>query len=97
MDNIKFNELLDKIKFSLDEKRPNPWVSPNIKKKDVDILRLRRKLGVTHAVLAEMIGVSENAVRAWENGIAEPGKAVLLLLRIAERRPDAFLEALWSY
>jgi len=97
MDNGRLNELIDKIRFSLNEKRPNPWVSPNIKKKNVDIGRIRQKLGVTEAVLAEMIGVSEKTIRMWENGTAEPEKAVLLLLRIAERRPDAFLETLWNY
>jgi putative transcriptional regulator len=97
MDNARFNELLDKIRFTLNEKRSNPWVSPNIKNRDVDIDRIRQKFGVTQAGLAEMLGVSEDAIRDWENGTAEPEKAVVLLLRIAERRPDAFLEALWNY
>lgn len=97
MDNIRFNDLVEKVRFSLDETHKGRWVSPNIKHKDPDIYRIRVKYGITRAEMAEMIGVSESTVYAWEQGIREPERSVFLLLRIADSRPEAFLEALWDY
>lgn len=97
MDSLRFNELIEKISLSVDEKRSNPWVSPNIRKKSADIKRIRQKFGVTEAGLAEILGVSENTVHDWENGEKEPEKALALLLRIAEMHPDVFLDTLWGY
>jgi putative transcriptional regulator len=55
-----------------------------------DIVALRRRLGVSQAVLAEQLNVRTAMVSRWETGKAKPsGPAMKLLALIAKKGIDA--------
>jgi DNA-binding transcriptional regulator YiaG len=60
------------------------------------VLRVRRKLGVSQQVFANLLGRSGAAVRAWElpNSGKEPDGAAARLLEIFERHPEIAEELL---
>jgi len=51
-----------------------------------DIVRIRRKLRVSQAVLARFLNASESTVRKWEIGAKVPGGANCRLLQLLENK-----------
>lgn len=54
-----------------------------------NIVKLRKKLGITRAEMAKLIGASTNSIFLWENGKANPraaAKAKIIALRTLGRR-----------
>lgn len=49
------------------------------------IIKLRRKYALSKKALADLTGVTVDAVRKWEAGTARPGRPVIKLLRILWR------------
>ena len=49
-----------------------------------DVIRIRKKLHVSQAVLAYLLNASESTVRKWEIGVKQPGGANSRLLQIIE-------------
>ena len=62
--------------------------------KPMKIKGIRQKWRVSQAKFAAIIGVSAATLRNWEQGRTYPDGAARVLLRIAEKRPDAIREAL---
>jgi putative transcriptional regulator len=61
---------------------------------DVERFRqVRRRLNVSQREFAELLNVRVGTVRSWEQGLRTPDGAAQRLLDIAERQPDALLEA----
>ena len=59
-----------------------------------NIIAARRKeLGLTQLRLAELMEVSEQAVKNWENGTTEPGKGRFSILSDVLGMPES---ALWG-
>ncbi len=56
------------------------------------IQSIRRQLGLSQHVFAQVLGASTETVKAWEQGKREPDGMALVLLEIAERHPEALLE-----
>ena len=61
-----------------------------------DVRAIRAQLGMTQEVFARAIGVPVATVRNWEQSRTSMDPAVLSLLRVVEREPDAALRALAS-
>ena len=57
---------------------------------------IRKRLHVSQAQFAQLIGISAATIRNWEQGRTYPEGAARVLLKIAAHRPDAVLEALRS-
>lgn len=55
---------------------------------------IRLKLGLTQYKFAALLCVSLGTLRNWEQGRTAPEGAALALLRVAEAKPEAVLEAL---
>ncbi len=53
---------------------------------------IRKKLGISQAAFAGLMGVSLRTVQDWEQGRREPSGPAKSLLRIAEQRPDVFTQ-----
>jgi putative transcriptional regulator len=53
---------------------------------------IRRKLKLSQAAFAALMGVSLRTVQDWEQGRREPSGPAKSLLRIAEQRPDVFVQ-----
>jgi DNA-binding transcriptional regulator YiaG len=52
------------------------------------VRRTRREMGVSQAVFADMVGVSESLVQSWEQGFRRPSKMACRLLDEFNRNRD---------
>lgn len=53
---------------------------------------IRAKLKLSQAAFAGLMGVSVRTVQDWEQGRRKPSGPAEALLRIAEQKPEAFME-----
>jgi putative transcriptional regulator len=53
----------------------------------------RRKLGLSQAQFARLLGISVRTLHHWEQGTRRPTGAARVLLRVAARNPKAVLAA----
>jgi putative transcriptional regulator len=53
---------------------------------------IRAKLKLSQSAFAGLMGVSTRTVQDWEQGRRKPSGPAEALLRIAEQKPDVFLE-----
>ena len=58
------------------------------------VARVRKRLGVSQTVFAQLIGTSQATVRAWEQGRKTPSGIACRMLEIAEREPEALTRSL---
>lgn len=58
----------------------------------MEIRRIRRKLGLTQADAAKIMGGGHNAFSRYERGEAAPVPAVMNLLRLLDRHPELLRE-----
>lgn len=62
----------------------------------VAVRRIRKKVGLTQADFASVLGVSVSGLRKWEQDQRRPHGAALTLLKVMDREPDAVVRALVS-
>lgn len=55
---------------------------------------VRERLGLTQSQFASLMGISPRTLQNWEQGHRRPEGTARALLRIAERHPEAVLDAL---
>ena len=65
-----------------------------IRVRDVDVQRVREKLGLSQAEFAAAFAVSIATVRNWEQGRRTPEGPAKVLLNVIERHPEAVLDSL---
>jgi len=53
---------------------------------------IRTRLKLSQSAFAGMMGVSLRTVQDWEQGRRKPSGPAVALLRIAEQKPDVFLQ-----
>ncbi len=53
---------------------------------------IRKRLKLSQAAFAGLMGVSLRTVQDWEQGRRKPSGPAKSLLRIAEQRPEVFME-----
>lgn len=53
---------------------------------------IRAKLKLSQAAFAGMMGVSLRTVQDWEQGRRKPSGSAVALLRIAEQKPEVFMQ-----
>lgn len=58
-----------------------------------DVKEIRYKLELSQPVFAQVLNVSPETVRAWEQGKKQPGGPAARLLEIADQHPDWILTA----
>ena len=78
-------------RISLDARKAQ--VAPPPRYTADNIRKIRRGLGVSQPIFAGMLNVSGSTVRAWEQGVREPGGPTLRLLEIAEKNPSVLVDA----
>ena len=61
---------------------------------DVDVRKIRMKLGLTQAEFAARFGFSVNTLRHWEQGKRRPEGATRAYLLVIDRAPKAVEKAL---
>ena len=58
----------------------------------LDIKRIRTNYHLTQAQFAAMLGISVRTLRNWEQGRRVPEGPAMVLLRVADKHPDAVLD-----
>jgi putative transcriptional regulator len=53
---------------------------------------IRQRLKLSQSAFAGLMGVSLRTVQDWEQGRRKPSGPAMALLRIAEQKPDVFLQ-----
>lgn len=61
---------------------------------EVPAVKVRLATGLSQSEFAELLGVSVRTLQGWEQGRREPTGAARVLLRIAEKNPDALRSVL---
>jgi len=89
-----FEELLTSVRQAGQIRRGQRKPSRVWTFKPADVKALRGALGQSQVEFALMIGVSVSTLRNWEQGRRTPDGPALALLRVAERNPEAVVEAL---
>ncbi len=56
------------------------------------VQKIRAKMGLSQAAFAGLMGVSTRTIQDWEQGRRQPSGPAEALLRIAEQKPNVFLE-----
>jgi putative transcriptional regulator len=96
MKNKEFNQLL----VSIDQARKihsgcmKPYRAAKFH--PVTVTNIRRRLHVSQAKFAHIIGISIDTLQNWEQGRRVPAGPALALLKVAEISPEAVLKALYS-
>jgi putative transcriptional regulator len=62
----------------------------------VDIKRIREEFDLTQVEFAALLGISVRTLRNWEQGRRVPEGAAMVLLRVAEKHPEAVLDVIRS-
>ena len=60
--------------------------------REPDVISIRNKYGLSQTKFASLLGISVKTLRTWEQGRRKPEGAARILLRIAERHPEAILD-----
>jgi len=61
---------------------------------EVPAVKVRMAAGLSQSEFARLLGVSVRTLQGWEQGRREPTGAARVLLRIAEKNPDALRSVL---
>ncbi len=89
-----FKELLQSIDQARAIHRGKRKPSRVFRYESVKVAEIRAKLGLTQAQFADMLCVSLGTLRNWEQGRTYPEGAAIALLRVADAKPEAVLQAL---
>jgi putative transcriptional regulator len=90
----------DKIKAGLEDARA--YLDGNADKRhyrvhvpdDVDVKKIRSRLGLSQEEFAQTYGFALSAVRDWEQGRRRPERSARILLKIVDQEPEAVTRVL---
>ena len=60
----------------------------------IDIKRIRSEFNLTQVEFAALLGISVRTLRNWEQGRRVPEGPAMVLLRVAEKHPEAVLDVI---
>jgi putative transcriptional regulator len=92
MNNKRFAELLESVREGGRILRGDAPASRAFKVDRADVKRIRASYKLSQDEFAAMIGISVSTLRNWEQGRREPEGSARVLLRVAEKHPDALLD-----
>jgi putative transcriptional regulator len=93
------DDMFDKLTESIEQATAHMKGEKDLKEDQIhyvdepDPRAIRDDLGLTQREFADLLNVSVDTVRNWEQGRRQPQKAAEMLLRIADRNPQTLLDA----
>lgn len=94
MKNNDFKDLLTSINQARKIHKGKLKPAKIFKFNPIAVKNIRKRLHVSQAEFAYMIGVSINTLQNWEQGRRRPDGPALALLKIAEADPETVMSAL---
>ena len=91
-----FDELLDSINQGAKILRGEMKASRIFEFDKTDIQSIRKKYGLSQDKFAKMLGISVGTLRNWEQGRRKPEGPARVLLRVAEKHPEAILDSVYT-
>ena len=88
-----FDELVASVKEGGAILRGEKEASRTFNLDPLDIKHIREGYNLTQAQFAVMLGISVSTLRNWEQGRRIPEGPAMVLLRVAEKHPEAVLDA----
>ncbi|MBE7535488.1 MAG: helix-turn-helix domain-containing protein [Anaerolineales bacterium] len=85
-------EILNGIREVKAYKAGNKALRVHILKEPAPPKIIRAKLKLSQSAFAGMMGVSLRTIQDWEQGRRKPSGPAVALLRIAEQKPDVFMQ-----
>ena len=89
-----FKEILESVKQMKEIEAGKRKAYRTFHVEPLRVKEIRKKLDMSQSQFARLIGISTATLRNWEQGRTYPEGAARVLLKIAEKRPDAIWEAL---
>lgn len=86
---------LESAKAYLDGTADKSWYRVHIPA-EVNVKKIRRRLGLSQEAFAQKYGFALSAVRDWEQGRRTPERSARILLKIVDKEPEAVSRALAS-
>ena len=59
---------------------------------ETEVRSLRERFGLSQDKFAHLVGISVGTLRNWEQGRRKPSGPAVALLRIAEQKPEVFMQ-----
>ena len=94
MNDEMFNELLESVKQAGEIRKGLRKPSRYTVIEEPDVAAIRKKYGMTQQEFSSLLGISIGTLRNWEQGRRKPQGPAKVLLKIAEKRPQAIIESL---
>ena len=91
-----FDELKESVRQAGEIRRGERRASRRTLYKPADIRAIRERLGLSQSRFAMLIGISVSTLQNWEQGSRTPDGPAQMRLRVADRHPEAILDALPS-
>ena len=89
-----FDDLVASIREAGKIKRGKRNPSRIFRYKPTDVKKVRARFGMSQSEFAMLLGVSVATLQNWEQGRRRPEGPACALLRIAEKNPEAVVDAL---
>jgi putative transcriptional regulator len=91
-----FNELLESVREAGAVMRGDRKAHRETQLALPDVKAIRHELGLSEGQLARLLGVRATTIRNWQQGKRKPAGAAFVLLRIAEKHPEALLDSVMA-
>ena len=91
-----FNELLGSVREAGAVMRGERKAHRETRLDLPDVKTIRHELGLSEEQFAQLLGVRASTIRNWPQGKRKPAGAAFVLLRIAEKHPEALLDAVMA-
>ncbi len=91
-----FNELTESIKQAGKIRKGELKPSGTTVISDPDVAEIRKKHNLSQQEFAALLGISIGTLRNWEQGRRKPRGPAKVLLKVAEKKPEAILDSLSS-
>jgi putative transcriptional regulator len=88
-----FDELVASVKEGGQILRGEKEASRTFPYNHLDIKHIRENYNLTQAQFAALLGISVRTLRNWEQGRRIPEGPAMVLLRVADKHPEAVLDA----
>jgi len=88
-----FDELLESVRQGAAILKGETRPSRETKLDFPDVRAIRARYGLSQMKFAGLIGISTGTLRNWEQGRRRPEGPAQVLLRVAEKHPEAVLDA----
>ncbi|MGA7721511.1 MAG: helix-turn-helix domain-containing protein [Ignavibacteriaceae bacterium] len=84
------------LKEAIEYSKGNTKEAKEFKPKDIDVKKLRERIGMSQPKFAASFGISLGTLRHWERGDRYPRGPALVLLNLLSKDPNTVLEVLYK-